>query len=72
MIAYEAIGPTSTGDFLIAYATPGASHIMTVAGVASSRQCAKDECARRNEAQVTGQRAAIVRAANLIILDRER
>jgi hypothetical protein len=72
MIAYEAIGPTSNGDFLIAYPTPGAPHIMTAAGSASSKKAAEDECARRNEAQVTGQRAAIVRAANLIMLDRER
>jgi hypothetical protein len=72
MIAYEAIGPNAAGDFIIAYATPGAPHIMTAAGVASSERCAKDECVRLNEAQVTGQREAIVRAANLILLDRER
>lgn len=72
MIAYEAIGPTSSGDFLIAYPTPGAPHIMTAAGSASSKPAAQDECARRNEAQVSGRRAAIVRAANLIMLDRER
>lgn len=72
MIAYEAIGPTSNGDFLIAYPTPGAPHIMTAAGSASNKQAAIDECARRNEAQVVDRRVAIVRKANMIVLDRER
>ncbi|MFK3738976.1 hypothetical protein [Massilia sp. TN1-12] len=72
MIAYEAIGPTSNGDFLIAYPTPGAPHIMTAAGSASSKQAAIDECARRNEAQVIDRRVAMVRKANMIVLDRER
>lgn len=72
MIAYEAIGPTSSGDFLIAYPTPGAPHIMTAAGIASSRQAAQAECARLNEAQVVDRRVSMVRKANMIVLDKER
>lgn len=72
MIAYEAIGPNASGDFVIAYPTPGAPHIMTAAGVASSKQAAQDECARLNEAQVRARRVAMVRQANMIVLDRER
>lgn len=69
MIAYEAIGPTSTGDFLIAYPTPGAPHIMTAAGSASSKAAAERECARLNEAQVVERRAGLVRAADFLSLD---
>lgn len=72
MIAYEAIGPNANGDFIIAYPTPGAPHVMTAAGVASSEQAAKNECARLNEAQVVDRRAAMVRARNMIVLDKER
>lgn len=72
MLTYQAIGPDEAGDFLIGYATPGAPHVFTAAGSASNHQAAMAECARRNEAQVTERRVTIVRAANLIILDRER
>lgn len=72
MIAYEAIGPNANGDFIIAYPTPGAPHIMTAAGVASSERAAQAECARLNEAQVVGRRAAMVRKANMIVRDKER
>jgi hypothetical protein len=71
MIAYEAIGPNANGDFIIAYPTPGAPQILTAAGVASSEQAAKAECARLNEAQVVQRRNAMVRKANMIIRDRE-
>lgn len=72
MLTYQALGPTATGDFLIAYPTPGAPHIMTAAGSASNEQAAIAECARRNEAQVTDRRAGLVRAANFLQLDLER
>jgi hypothetical protein len=71
MIAYEAIGPNANGDFIIAYPTPGAPHIMTAAGVCSDLRLAQDECARLNEAQVVDRRAAMVRARNMIIRDKE-
>lgn len=71
MIAYEAIGPTSSGDFIIGYPTPGAPHVFTAAGCASSKKVAEDECARRNEAQAVERRAAIVRKINAMILDGE-
>lgn len=71
MLAYLTIGPTASGDYLIAYPTPGAPHILTAAGTASSHQAAQNECARLNEAQVTDRRAAMVRQANTIIRDKE-
>lgn len=71
MIAYEAIGPSSNGDFIIAYPTPGAPQIMTAAGCASSKQAAERECARLNEAQVVERRAAMVRMRNMIVRDQE-
>jgi hypothetical protein len=71
MIAYEAIGPNANGDFIIAYPTPGAPHIMTAAGCASSKDAAERECARLNEAQVVDRRAAMVRDRNMTIRDKE-
>jgi hypothetical protein len=71
MLTYQAIGPTPSGDYLIAYPTPGAPQFMTAAGSASSEKAAQDECARRNEAQVVDRRADMVRKANMIVLDRE-
>jgi hypothetical protein len=72
MIAYEAIGPNANGDFIIAYPTPGAPHVMTAAGCASSKDAAERECARLNEAQVVDKREALVRDANMIVRDKER
>lgn len=71
MIDYQAIGPTSNGDYMIAYATPGAPQVLTVAGTASSESGAKAECVRRNEAQVVDRRASMVRKVNMIVLDKE-
>jgi len=71
MIAYEAIGPNANGDFIVAYPTPGAPHIMTAAGICSDLRLAQDECARLNEAQVVARRTAMVRARNLIVRDKE-
>jgi hypothetical protein len=72
MLAYQAIGPTPSGDFLIAYPTPGAPHVMTAAGTASDKQAAERECARLNEAQVTPRRAGLIHAANFLQLDLAR
>jgi hypothetical protein len=72
MLNYQAIGPDEVGDFLIGYPTPGAPHVFTAAGSASNEQAALAECARRNEAQVVERRVTIVRAASIILLDRER
>jgi hypothetical protein len=66
MILYTPI-PAPNGEYMIAYATPGAPHVLTVAGTASSEQGARDECLRRNEAQVTDKREAMVRKANMIV-----
>lgn len=48
MIAYEAIGPTSSGEFIVGYRTPGAPGVLTVAGTASSKRGAEIECERLN------------------------
>lgn len=48
MIAYEAIGPTSSGEFIVGYRTPGAPDVITVAGTASSKRGAAIECERLN------------------------
>lgn len=71
MLTYQAIGPTSAGEYVIAYPTPGIPHVLTAAGTASSKQAAQDECARRNEAQVIERRSAMVRMRNMIVRDQE-
>lgn len=71
MIAYEALGPNAAGDYMIAYATPGAPNVITVAGVCSVLRLAQDECACLNEQQVAERRAAMARKANMIVRDRE-
>jgi hypothetical protein len=72
MIAYQTVGPNEAGDFLIAYPTPGAPQVLTIAGTASCKRCADAECARLNELQVTPRRAGLVRAANFLPLDLEK
>lgn len=49
MIAYEALGPQPSGEFIIGYRTPGAPHVITVAGTARTKQSAESECVRLNE-----------------------
>lgn len=71
MLTYQAIGPTSAGEYVIAYPTPGIPHVLTAAGTASSKQAAQDECARRNEAQVVERRVSMVRTRNMIVRDQE-
>lgn len=72
MTTYATYGPTSLGHYIIGYPTPGAPHVLTAAGVASTKAGADEECARRNEAQVAEQRASLARRASLFILDAER
>lgn len=67
MLTYQTLGPTASGDFVIAYPTPGVPHVLTVAGIASSLESAQAECDRLNESQVVEKRAAMVRKANMII-----
>ena len=64
-------GPNEAGDYLITYPTPGVPEVRTMAGLTTSKALAEAECARLNEAQVVERRAAMVRTANLIVLDRE-
>lgn len=71
MTVYETAGPDASGQYLIGYPTPGVPHVFTAAGAAPSHRLATEECARLNELQVAGRRAAIVRKVNMIILDRE-
>lgn len=65
-------GPNEAGDYLVTYPTPGVPEVRTMAGFATSKALAEAECARLNEAQVIERRAAMVRTANMIVLDRER
>lgn len=71
MTSYATYGPTSLGQYIIGYPTPGVPHVLTAAGVASTKAGADAECARRNEAQVAERRAALARKASLFILDAE-
>jgi len=64
-------GPNEAGDYLITYPTPGAPHVPTLAGFATTEALAQAECARLNEEQVIERRAAMVRKANMIVLDQE-
>lgn len=66
MLTYQVLPPAGKGDFRIVYPTPGAPHVLTVAGTASSEQAAQEECERLNEAQVTEKREEQVREANAI------
>jgi len=69
MTTYATYGPNSLGHYIIGYPTPGAPHVLTAIGVASTKSGADAECARRNEAQVAEQRANLARKASLVILD---
>jgi len=72
MTVYETAGPDASGQYLIGYPTPGVPHVFTAAVAAPSQRLATEECARLNELQVVDRRTAIVRKANMIVLDRER
>jgi hypothetical protein len=72
MLTYMTVGPTDTGDFLIAYTTPGAPHVLTAAGTASNKHTAERECLRLNEAQVAPRRAGLVHVSNFLQLDLAR
>ena len=72
MLAYQAIGPTSSGDYLIAYPTPGAPHVLTAAGTASDKQAAERECLRLNEDQVAPRRVGLLRVFKFLQLDLAR
>lgn len=69
MLTYQVLPPAGKGDFLIGYPTPGAPHVLTVAGTASSEKAAQEECERLNEAQVSEKREELVREANALSSD---
>lgn len=71
MTTFVTFGPDAAGQYIIGYPTPGVPHVLTAAGVASTKAGADAECARRNEAQVAERRAALARRASLLILDAE-
>lgn len=71
MLTYFVHGPFADGQFHVVYPTPGAPHVLTTAGSASSKEVAERECTRLNEAKVVDKREAIVRKANMIVRDIE-
>lgn len=71
MLIYLVKGPNEIGMYLVGYPTPGAEHVFTAAGCASSEKLANEECDRLNEAQVVDRRAGMVREANMIARDEE-
>jgi len=72
MLAYRVIGPDEAGDFALAYPTPGAEHVMTLAGTSPSRALAEQECERLNELQIADRRKAIRDTADRIVDDLPR
>ncbi len=70
MLTYTARGPTSTGDHLVTYPTPGCG-IPTVACVCRTTEQAEAEAARLNQEQVVRE-LAIQRERELCGLRRIR
>lgn len=71
MLTYFVLDLASDGQYHIGYPTPGAPHVITTAGSASTKEAAERECTRLNEAQVVDKRESMVRKANMIVRDRE-
>jgi hypothetical protein len=71
MLTYEVKGPTESGHYLVGYPTPGAEHVFTLDGCATSKVTAQRECARLNEEQVVDRRQDLVRQADMIVRDEE-
>ena len=69
MLTYFVLDLASDGQYHIGYQTPGAPHVITTAGSASTKEAAERECARLNELQVVERRTDLVRAANFLPLD---
>lgn len=69
MLAYQVIGPDKDGFYSLAYPTPGAPHVLTLAGSSRSKTLAEEECARLNELQIVDRRAAIRDRADRIVDD---
>lgn len=58
-LEYRVIGPDADGIYSLAYPTPGAEHVLTLAGSSRSKRLADEECARLNEMQIIDRRAVI-------------
>lgn len=56
MLEYRPVGPMESGDYAVAYPTPGTIHFMTIAGLCRTLVAAERECCRLNEEQVKGER----------------
>lgn len=69
MLNYQPYGPDEAGDFSVTYATPGAEHVLTVAGKCRTRAHAELECSRLNEAQVFDRRQWLQDQANCMAGD---
>lgn len=59
MLDYRVIGPDANGIYSLAYPTPGAPHVLTIAGGSRIKAHADAECERLNELQIIDRRAVI-------------
>lgn len=64
MLDYRVIGPDKDGMYSLAYPTPGAPNVLTIAGSSRVKAHADAECERLNELQIAGRRQEIRDKAN--------
>lgn len=59
MLDYRVIGPNTEGLYSLAYPTPGAPQVLTIAGSSRIKAHAEAECERLNELQIADRRKVI-------------
>lgn len=59
MLDYRVIGPDEEGMYALAYPTPGAPSVLTIAGKSRIKAHAEAECERLNELQIADRRKEI-------------
>lgn len=69
MLNYHVRGPDADGIYSLAYATPGAPQVITIAGASRSKALVDAECDRLNELQIADRRRAIRDKANRMSSD---
>lgn len=72
MLDYRVIGPDAEGLYSLAYPTPGATSIMTIAGSSRIKAQAEAECERLNELQIVDRRKEIRGRADRMSNDLQR
>lgn len=72
MLDYRVIGPDAEGLYSLAYPTPGAPQVLTIAGASRVKAHADAECERLNELQIVDRRKAIRDQANRMADDLAR